>query len=155
MDTAFNLTLDQKGHPMQIWEIANREQIRELVARYTHLGDGGRIKELVDLFEPDATLNANRIAHTGHEAINGFFGAIANGSSGGRERSFIRHYISNLTIQLTSETTATGASYWTVISDIGLESSGRYRDEYHCDSDGLWRFSSRIIRSDESKLPPV
>ena len=43
---------------MEAWEPGAREAIRELVARYTHLGDGGRIKEMTELFEPDAVVEA-------------------------------------------------------------------------------------------------
>jgi hypothetical protein len=132
---------------MEHWELTAREEIRELVAGYTHLGDGGRIAEMTKLFEPDAKLDAHGEYYVGHERIAGFFGAIADGTSPGPKRTFIRHYISNLTIDVTSETEATGAAYWTVISDVGLESSGRYRDTYRL-SDGVWRFATRKIRRD-------
>ncbi|MDG2261680.1 MAG: nuclear transport factor 2 family protein [Actinomycetota bacterium] len=143
---------------MELWEIEAREQIRELIAAYTHLGDGGRISEMTDLFTEDAVLDAGGSLHEGHGAISAFYGAIADGSSPGPKRSFIRHYISNVSIELTSSTTATGKSYWSVISDEGLESSGRYWDTYvnvgTSASEGTspWRFATRKIRHDKSKL---
>ena len=134
---------------MEAWELTAREEIRELVARYTHLGDGGRIDEMTQLFEPDARLDAHGEDYVGRERISGFFGGIADGTSPGPKRTFIRHYISNLTIDVASQTEAAGASYWTVISDNGFESSGRYRDSYHRDPDGPWRFATRKIRRDQ------
>jgi len=132
-------------------ELAAREQIRELVASYTHLGDGGRIDEMIMLFHPDAELDAFGQIYSGREAMAGFFGGIADGTSEGPKRSFIRHYISNVTIDVHDDNTASGASYWTVIADHGLESSGRYRDTYSPGDDG-WRFATRKIRRNESKL---
>ncbi len=134
---------------METWELAAREQIRELVASYTHLGDGGRIAEMTQLFAVDAALDAHGETYERHEAIAGFFGAIADGTAPGPRRTFIRHYISNLTIEVSSPTEASGASYWTVISDGGLESSGRYRDTYSREPDGPWRFATRKIRRDQ------
>src|SRR5262249_54053268 len=55
---------------MEAWEPGAREAIRELVARYTHFGDGGRIKELTELFEPDAVIDAvGTGTFNGHDAI--------------------------------------------------------------------------------------
>lgn len=136
---------------MDTSELAAREQIRELIAGYTHLGDGGRIDEMVQLFEPDAVLDAHGVTHEGHTAIAGFFQNIVDGTAPGPARTFIRHYISNVTIDVHAPAEARGASYWTVISDVGLESSGRYRDTYRRQDDGSWRFATRKIRRDEPK----
>lgn len=134
---------------MDTSELAAREEIRELIARYTHLGDGGRIAELVELFAPDAQLDGHGQPYIGREEISGFFTAIVDGSTPGPARTFIRHYTSNVTIDMTSPTEASGASYWTVLSDDGFESSGRYRDTYRRSPDGSWRFATRKIRRDQ------
>ena len=133
---------------METWELAAREEIRELVASYTHLGDGGRVPEMTQLFVPDAVLDAFGTDYAGHDQIAGFFSGIADGTAPGPKRTFIRHYISNVTITLDGPDEASGASYWTVIADAGLESSGRYRDTYRRDPDGAWRFATRKIRRD-------
>ena len=133
-------------------EVAAREQIRELIASYNLLGDRGRIAEMTALFEPDAELDGFGTRYVGHEQISGFFGGIADGSTPGPARTFMRHHISNVSIDLTSPTEASGVAYWLVISDGGLESSGRYRDTYRCGSDDVWRFATRTIRRDEPRL---
>jgi hypothetical protein len=136
---------------MNVDELTAREQIRELIASYTHLGDGGRLDELVALFEPDGWIDAHRVRYEGAEAIGGFFGGIVSSRADGPATTFVRHHIANVTITLTGDDTATGASYWTVYGDRGFESSGRYRDAYRRGTDGVWRFSSRTIRRDEPK----
>jgi len=139
-------------------ELSAREEIRELIASYTHLGDGGRLDDLVDLFEADAWLEsrspgAEPLRYEGHAGIGRFFGGIVDGRSGDGGPTFIRHHIANVTISLTGPDTATGAAYWTVFADRGFESSGRYRDTYHRGDDGRWRFSSRTVRRDGARLP--
>jgi ketosteroid isomerase-like protein len=136
------------------WELAARDAIRQLVADYTHMGDGGRLDEMILLFDDDAVVDTAQRRFTGHDEITGFFAGIVDGTSPGPRRSFIRHFIANHSIDVTSPTTATGAAYWLVISDVGLESSGRYRDSYRRGDDGRWRFATRKIRADESRLPP-
>ncbi len=61
-------------------ETAAREEIRELVARYTHLGDGGRVDELSLLFEPDAVFEIDTEPDplVGRAAIAGFLGGLAH-----------------------------------------------------------------------------
>lgn len=137
---------------MEASEVAAREQIRELIASYNLLGDRGRIEEMTTLFEPDAQLDGFGTLYVGSDEIAGFFGGIADGTTPGPTRTFLRHHISNVSIDVTSPTEASGVAYWLVISDGGLESSGRYRDTYRCGTDGAWRFATRTIRRDEPRL---
>jgi hypothetical protein len=132
-------------------ELSAREELRELVASYTHLGDSGRLDELVALFEPDAWLDADRVRYEGPDGIGSFFRGIVRGREATTNRTYVRHHIANVTLTLDGPDTASGASYWTVYSDDGFESSGRYRDTYHRDVDGRWRFSSRTIRRDQPR----
>lgn len=140
---------------MDIDELVAREQIRELVADYTHFGDGGRIDELVDLFMADATLDGFRVTYSGEERIRSFFVGIVTDREDDRTeqpaRTYVRHHISNVTIEMDGPDQASGASYWVVYADDGFESSGRYRDTYHRDSDGKWRFATRTIRRDRQR----
>jgi hypothetical protein len=134
---------------MEAWEPGAREAIRELVARYTHFGDGGRIKEMTELFEPDAVVDAvGTGTFTGHEAIAGFYGGLADGTVADPEVTYIRHHVSNLIISFDSPTEATGAAYWLVVNDHGPSRWGRYRDSYRQGPDQEWRFTRRQIRRD-------
>lgn len=133
---------------MEPWEPAAREAIRELVARYTHLGDGGRIEQMTELFAPDAVLDvAGTGTFTGRDAMAGFFGGLADGTVADPAVTYIRHHVANLTITFDGPEHASGAAYWLVVNDNGPVRWGRYRDEYRCD-EGEWRFSRRAIRAD-------
>jgi ketosteroid isomerase-like protein len=134
---------------MEAWEPGAREAIRELVARYTHWGDGGRIKEMTELFEPDAVVEAiGTGTFAGHEAMAGFFGGLADRTVTDPDVTYIRHHVANLTISFDSPTEATGAAYWLVVNDHGPVRWGRYRDAYRQRPDGEWRFARRQIRAD-------
>ncbi|HEX4219329.1 MAG TPA: nuclear transport factor 2 family protein [Acidimicrobiales bacterium] len=135
---------------MEPWETAAREEIRELVARYTHWGDGGRIDDLVTLFEPDAVFEADDSPEPlhGRAAIAGLLGGLATDHGGEAGQTYMRHHVTNLTIQFESRTVATGAAYWFVVSDNGLWRWGRYRDTYHREGTGPWLFARRRVRAD-------
>ena len=137
---------------MELWEVAAREAIRELVVTYNHLGDGGRIDEMTALFLPDATLDAFGDVREGHDAIAGFFGGIATHSipsnAAKRPHTFLRHHTATISITVTDPENASGKSYWANVSDAGLDGTGRYWDTYRRVQDGAWRFATRKIRRD-------
>ena len=137
-------------------QLSAREQIRELVASYTHLGDGGRLDDLLALFDAEGWLEAvdptgSRRRYVGPTEVAGFFTGIVSGREAKPTITFVRHHISNVTISLDGPDVASGVFYWAVYSDHGFESSGRYRDAYRRGADGRWRFASRTIRRDEPR----
>jgi hypothetical protein len=135
---------------MEPWEVAAREEIRELVARYTHLGDGGRIEELTDLFDVDAVFETDSASEPlhGRAAIGEFLGGLATDHGDEPGQTYMRHHVTNLTIEFESDTVAAGAAYWLVLSDNGLWRWGRYRDSYRRTEGGPWRFARRRVRAD-------
>jgi hypothetical protein len=135
---------------METWETAAREEIRELVARYNHLGDGGRVEELSLLFEPEAVFEIDTAPEplVGRRAIADFLGGLADQHTGEQNLTYVRHHVSGLTIEFESDHEATGAAYWLVLADPGLWSWGRYRDRYRRGDDGAWRFARRRVRGD-------
>jgi ketosteroid isomerase-like protein len=135
---------------MEPWETAAREEIRELVARYNHLGDSAKLDQLALLFEDDAVFEIDREPGTlvGPPAIAGFLGGLATDHVAAADQTYMRHHVSNLTIDFESPTVAHGAAYWLVLTDTGPSSWGRYRDTYCCGADGRWRFARRRVRGD-------
>ncbi len=116
---------------MEIWELMAREQIRELVASYAHLADGGRFDELVALFAEDGVLRAGDApeAH-GRDAIRRFLTGTGADLASTTRVPLIRHHVSNLRIELDGPERARGASYFLVVTERGPDHWGRYRDEY-------------------------
>lgn len=134
---------------MEIAELAARESIRDLVARYNATADTGRFDETVALFAQDAVLELDDRSFEGRDAIRGLFsgvkGSVADYS--GNRPPYIRHFTSTLQIDLTSATTAKARCYYFVLMAHGLDHWGRYIDEFAL-IDGLWLFTLRRERGD-------
>jgi uncharacterized protein (TIGR02246 family) len=131
---------------MEIWELSAREQIRELVASYAHCADSGRFDELVALFAEDGVLETpDGQQHRGRDAIRDFLGATKTRLATATQASLIRHNVSNLHILIAGPSEATGAAYFLVVTERGVDHWGRYRDRYTC-HDGQWRFAHRRVR---------
>ncbi|WP_421837619.1 nuclear transport factor 2 family protein [Novosphingobium sp.] len=123
---------------------ADRDAIRDLLARYTYNGDRGRIEALSACFADDGTLEYPGNRASGPAAI---VAALAGGSgTPGPKPSFVRHHITNPLIELDGDR-ATARSYFAVHTDIGLDHSGTYSDTLVRTPHG-WRFAHRLVRVD-------
>ena len=123
-------------------ELAAREAIRDLIARYNGYGDSGRLDELLALFTPDAVVVTDGTTYDGRDAIRGLFRTAA-----GPTPSRIRHFTSTLRIDVAAPDRATARCYFEVLTDAGLDHWGSYRDEI-VHADGAWRFARREVRVD-------
>ena len=133
---------------LEAWELAARESIRDLVARYNANGDAGRFAEVLELFATDAVMDVEGVQHTGHDAIRALFTATSArvvARRGGP--AYVRHMTSTHQIDLVDEATATGRCYFQVLTSIGLDHWGRYVDRYRT-SEGRWRFAHRRVTLD-------
>ena len=134
---------------MDAFEVAAREQIRELVARYNHHGDAGRIEALLDLFTDEAELEIREgPTYVGREQLRSLFSNVtppARDSSSPPTR--IWHHTSTLVIDLENEIHAQGSCYFAVLTQRGLDHWGRYRDQYEC-VERCWRFRRRRVTVD-------
>ena len=120
---------------MEIWELVARERIRDSLARYNWSGDAMRLDELVGAFCPDGVLEVRKEEpKVGRAAIIEFLGGVAPGSKplpadapAGTKR-IVRHNLTNVRfLEVTPERARVG-SYFTVVTEIGLDHYGRYRD---------------------------
>lgn len=136
---------------MELWELEARELVRDLVASYTWAGDRGRSAELADLFTVDGVLDAGAHggAWRGRDTIRAELDAVADrvAATGGTPGP-VRHHVSNVRIRFLDRGTAEVSSYFLVLTTIGLDHWGRYRDRVVADADGAWRFVERTVRVD-------
>jgi SnoaL-like protein len=129
---------------VELWEVTAREQIRDSLARYNWSGDALRLDELTLAFCEEGELELR-----GEEPLRGR-GAIVEFLGGGAEpvddearraarnaetaasgvKRIVRHNLANVRfLELTREQ-ALVASYFTVLTEIGLDHYGRYRDTF-------------------------
>ena len=139
---------------METWELAARESIRDLVARYNVSGDAGRFDETMALFAEDAgvTVTPGR-TYRGLEQIRSLFTGAAGteppkGEAPGNKR-FIRHFTASHQIDVLGPDEARGRCYYAVLTESGLDHWGRYVDLY-ARRDGRWLFHRRDISVDAS-----
>ena len=120
---------------MELWELSAREHIRDTLARYNWSGDAMRLPELASAFCPDGELELRGGAPVrGREAIVKFLGgAVASPNAVAREsgaRRIVRHNVTNIRFTELTPERAEVACYFTVVTEIGLDHYGRYRDVF-------------------------
>lgn len=127
---------------MELQALVAREQIRDLVARYSFATDRGWFPELMGLFAADAVLVLGGVEHVGAAAIRAAVGDVA-----GRHPHQQRHLVGTLAIDVLSCEHASARSYFQVLTARGLDHWGHYSDAFVC-RDGRWLFSRREVHVD-------
>jgi SnoaL-like domain len=134
---------------MELWELAARERIRDVLAGYNWAGDSLRLEELAQSFCDDGELEVRgRQAVRGREAIVEFLGSVGtpNPQPEGIKR-IVRHNLTNTRfLEITSQH-ARVASYFAVFTEIGLDHYGRYRDTFVPVGDD-WLIRHRLVSAD-------
>jgi hypothetical protein len=133
---------------------ADRNAIRNLMARYSLASDCGRFEALAEIFAEDGTLCFSGQATTGRSQI------VARLNQRGPRNAaltFTRHHLTTSLIEVEGES-ATAKTYFQVLTNIGLDHCGLYLDEF-VKQDGNWHFARREARVDwqapQSLYPPL
>ena len=134
---------------MKMWELVAREHIRDTLARYNWSGDAGRLDELADTFCADGVLEIRGFEPlNGRSAIVAFLGGITGKVADRADvKPIVRHNVANLVFNELTEDHAQVSSYFTVVTHIGLDHIGRYRDTVVPDGD-TWRIKHRKVSTD-------
>ena len=134
---------------MEMWELVAREQIRDTLARYNWSGDAGRLDGLAKTFCTDGVLEIR-----GEEPLRGrteivsFLGGVTrNVASKVDVRPVVRHNVANVMFTGLTREVAHVSSYFTVVTHIGLDHFGRYRDTLVPDG-GTWLIKHRKVSTD-------
>ena len=139
---------------MELWELAARERIRDTLARYNWSGDALRFDQLAETFCEDGELELRgREPVRGHAAIVELLsGAVAapnaRAHASGVKR-VVRHNVTNIRFTDVTPREARVACYFAVLTEIGLDHYGRYRDVF-VPVDGEWLIRHRFVSTDWS-----
>ncbi len=141
---------------MELWELAARESIRDLVARYNANADAGRFDHVLALFADDAVMELVSAAgevsrYEGVDRIATIFTGTkaawdAEAAGAGRPHH-VRHFVATHQIDVEDETRARGRSYFVVLMAHGVDHWGRYVDQYGV-RQGRWVITGRRAISD-------
>lgn len=134
---------------VEIWELVARERIRDTLARYNWSGDAGRLGDLAETFCADGILEIRGVqALRGRSAIVTFLGGVTgNIATTVDVQPIVRHNVANVLFTRLAPNQAQVSSYFTVVTHIGLDHVGRYRDTLVPDGD-RWLIKHRKVSTD-------
>ena len=139
---------------MELWELAARERIRDTLARYNWSGDAARLDELAQTFCEDGELEL-RGSDTvrGRAAIVELLGGVVTAPNTTAQASgakrIVRHNVTNIRFTEVAPAEVRVACYFTVVTEIGLDHYGRYRDVFVPIGDD-WLIRHRFVSTDWS-----
>ncbi len=135
---------------MERTEVAAREGIRHLLARYTWAADRGEVDVVASCFTAEGVLDVGIHGGelVGRDAIRAELEAVvARVAAAGGRPGPVHHHVSSVLIELDDPRNARVRAYFAVHTDAGLDHWGTYRDEVTMDpAAGDWRFRRRTVR---------
>ncbi|ORA15498.1 nuclear transport factor 2 family protein [Mycobacterium arosiense] len=134
---------------MQMWELVARERIRDTLARYNWSGDAGLLDDLAATFCADGVLEIRGFEPLhGRSAIATFLGGVTGRVAVDADvKPIVRHNVANVLFTEVTPDRARVDSYFTVVTHIGLDHYGRYRDVLVPDG-GAWLIKHRKVSTD-------
>jgi SnoaL-like domain len=134
---------------MEMWELVAREQIRDTLARYNWSGDAGRVYGLAETFCADGVLEIRGVEPLrGRSQIAAFLGGVTGNIADNVDvNPVVRHNVTNVLFTALTPNEAHVSSYFTVVTHIGLDHFGRYRDTLVPDG-GAWLVKHRKVSTD-------
>jgi hypothetical protein len=130
-----------------MWELIARERIRDTLARYNWAGDAGRLEGLAETFCADGVLEIRGLQPLrGRSEIMSFLSGVT-GKGAGDLKPVVRHNLANVLFTGLTPREAHVSSYFTVLTHIGLDHFGRYRDTLVPDG-GSWLIKHRKVSPD-------
>ncbi len=134
---------------MEMWELVAREQIRDTLARYNWSGDAGRLDGLAEMFCADGVLEIRGAEPLrGRAAIMAFLGGVTGKIAVEADvKPIVRHNVANIAFTAVTPDEAQVSCYFTVVTHVGLDHFGRYRDTLVPDGD-TWLIKHRKVSTD-------
>ncbi|MEE6138451.1 nuclear transport factor 2 family protein [Mycobacterium sp. 050128] len=134
---------------MEMWELVAREQIRDTLARYNWSGDAGRLDGLAETFCVDGVLEIRGGKPLrGRSEIVTFLGGVTGRLAVEADvKPVVRHNVANIVFTSLTPDDARVSCYFTVVTHIGLDHFGRYRDVLVPDG-GTWLIKHRKVSTD-------
>jgi hypothetical protein len=134
---------------MELWELVARERVRDTLARYNWSGDALQLAELALAFCEDGWLEIRgQEPLRGRDAIVAFLGGrFADAPPASGVKRIVRHNLTNVRFLDLTPDRCRVASYFAVMTEIGLDHYGRYRDTFVPVGDE-WLIRHRLVSTD-------
>jgi hypothetical protein len=134
---------------VELWELVAREHIRDTLARYNWAGDAGRLDELAETFCTDGVLEIRGLQPLrGRSEIMAFLGGVTGTIAASTDvKPIVRHNVANVLFTEMTRDQGQVSCYFTVMTHIGLDHIGRYRDTLVPDGN-TWLIKHRKVSTD-------
>jgi hypothetical protein len=132
-----------------MWELVARERTRDTLARYNWSGDAGRPDGLAETFCADGVLEIRGFEPLrGRSEIMAFLGGVTGKITvDAGVKPIVRHNVANVLFTEVMPDRVRVDSYFTVVTHIGLDHCGRYRDILVPQGD-TWLIKHRKVSTD-------
>jgi hypothetical protein len=137
-------------------ELAAREAVRESIARYAHAVDHGKWDDAAACFTENGVLEIRGVSrHEGRAAVVEMFKGAGRKLASTSTKAFIRHHVSSISINVdVTAGKASATSYFFVLTEIGPDHWGTYRDQLaRDDASGDWLFTDRNVTVEGRTAP--
>lgn len=128
---------------METWELLVRESVRHTIAAYNAAGDRGRLADLAACFTLDGSLVIGDDAPlAGRDGIVRGLEAVVTADP---HPSHVHHHVSSTAFASVARDEVRSSSYFTVMTDCGVDHWGTYRDRFVPVED-RWLLAERRVR---------
>lgn len=128
---------------MTTWELLVRESVRDTIARYNAAGDRGRLTDLAACFTDDGVLTIDEGAPlVGRAAIVRGLESVLQAD---RRPTHVHHHVSATAFRSVTAEAVEASTYFTVMTDCGVDHWGTYRDRIVPVAD-RWLLAERHVR---------
>jgi len=129
---------------VNIDELLAREEIRQRMSEYAFHNDNLDAENFAAVFAEDGIFEGPITSIRGRKEIEHWKKTNKVLQVNGARPEYVRHHIGTQYILVTGET-AKATTYWIVLTDVGLDHSGYYEDDFVREN-GSWRIAHRRVR---------
>ena len=129
---------------MDIEELLAREEIRQRMSEYAFYNDNLDAENFATVFAEDGIFEGPITSIRGRKEIEHWKKTNKVLQANGARPEYVRHHIGTQHIVVTGDT-AKATTYWTVQTDVGLDHTGYYEDDFVREK-GSWRIAHRRVR---------
>jgi len=129
---------------VDIEELLAREEIRQRMSEYAFYNDNLDAENFATVFAEDGIFEGPITSIRGRKEIEHWKKTNKVLQANGARPEYVRHHIGTQHIVVTGDT-AKATTYWTVQTDVGLDHTGYYEDDFVREK-GSWRIAHRRVR---------
>jgi hypothetical protein len=140
---------------LEQWELEASEAIRRTITAYNFATDRGTLEEVAECFTGNGVLElASGQRATGRAAIVSLLEGVGPNSNLGDDArgtatpSYVHHHVTNVHFRSLTPSEADVSSYFLVLTAVGTDHWGRYRDLLVPSGDGRWLLEHRLAIAD-------